>query len=96
MFTREYIIKHTLHPTATGGSPIITWLPNQLGAVMDLMEEVAKGSGLWAVLEEGVWNGGGSLTQEDFILVKKIMDNVVTKKAQLTKEVNKYCQDRGV
>ncbi|KAG8667870.1 hypothetical protein FPOAC2_13070 [Fusarium poae] len=96
MFTREYIIKHTLHPTATGGSPIITWLPNQLGAVMDLMEEVAKGSGLWAILEEGVWNGGGSLTQDDYILVKKIMDNVVTKKAQLTKEVNKYCQDRGV
>ncbi|KAJ3535828.1 hypothetical protein NM208_g6971 [Fusarium decemcellulare] len=96
MFTREYIIKHTLHPTATGGSPIITWLPNQLGAVMDLMEEVAKGSGLWAVLEEGVWNGGGSLSQEDFILVKKIMDNVVTKKAQLKKEVDKYCQDRGV
>lgn len=96
MFTREYIIKHTLHPTATGGSPIITWLPNQLGAVMDLMEEVAKGSGLWAVLEEGVWNGGGSLSEEDFILVKKIMDNVVTKKAQLKKEVAKYCQDRGV
>ncbi|KAF4487786.1 indoleamine 2,3-dioxygenase [Fusarium agapanthi] len=96
MFTREYIIKHTLHPTATGGSPIITWLPNQLTAVMDLMEEVAKGSGLWAVLEEGVWSGGGSLTHEDYILVKKIMDNVVIKKAQLKKEVDKYCQDRGV
>jgi indoleamine 2,3-dioxygenase len=47
-------------------------------------------------LEEGVWNGGGSLSEEDFILVKKIMDNVVTKKAQLKKEVAKYCQDRGV
>lgn len=24
-FTKEYIIKHTSHPVATGGSPIITW-----------------------------------------------------------------------
>jgi indoleamine 2,3-dioxygenase len=23
-FTREYILKHTAHPTATGGSPIVT------------------------------------------------------------------------
>lgn len=24
-FTKEYIIKHTEHPVATGGSPIVTW-----------------------------------------------------------------------
>ena len=34
MFTREYILKKTSHPVATGGSPIVTWLPNQLQAVM--------------------------------------------------------------
>ncbi|KAI9758712.1 MAG: hypothetical protein M4579_002887 [Chaenotheca gracillima] len=39
-FTREYILKQTRHPTATGGSPIVTWLPNQLLAVLDLMAEV--------------------------------------------------------
>jgi len=39
-FTKEYIIKHTTHPVATGGSPITTWLPNQLGTVMRIMEEV--------------------------------------------------------
>ncbi|PNS15007.1 Indoleamine 2,3-dioxygenase 1 [Sphaceloma murrayae] len=33
-FTREYILRQTSHPTATGGSPIVTWLPNQLQAVM--------------------------------------------------------------
>jgi indoleamine 2,3-dioxygenase len=38
-FTREYILKHTSHPTATGGSPIVTWLPNQLQAVMAQMLE---------------------------------------------------------
>ncbi|KAH8911788.1 hypothetical protein BR93DRAFT_15162 [Coniochaeta sp. PMI_546] len=31
-FAREYILKRTSHPTATGGSPIVTWLPNQLQA----------------------------------------------------------------
>lgn len=36
-FTREYILKHTAHPTATGGSPIVTWLPNQLQAVLTQM-----------------------------------------------------------
>ncbi|PVI00887.1 hypothetical protein DM02DRAFT_718146 [Periconia macrospinosa] len=38
-FTREYILKRTSHPTATGGSPIVTWLPNQLQAVMLQMVE---------------------------------------------------------
>ncbi|KAF2650725.1 hypothetical protein K491DRAFT_682772 [Lophiostoma macrostomum CBS 122681] len=36
-FTREYILKRTAHPTATGGSPIVTWLPNQLQAVLAQM-----------------------------------------------------------
>ncbi|KAI9810238.1 MAG: hypothetical protein M1827_006372 [Pycnora praestabilis] len=41
-FTREYILKKTAHPTATGGSPIVTWLPNQLQAVMDQMISVSE------------------------------------------------------
>ncbi|KAI8943007.1 hypothetical protein NX059_001045 [Plenodomus lindquistii] len=40
-FTREYILKHTSHPVATGGSPIVTWLPNQLTAVLAQMAETA-------------------------------------------------------
>lgn len=44
-FTREYILKKTSHPVATGGSPIVTWLPNQLQAVMEGMVEVWEGSG---------------------------------------------------
>jgi len=43
LFAREYIIRRSSHPTATGGSPIVTWLPNQLVAVMDLMAAVAAG-----------------------------------------------------
>ena len=41
-FTKEYIMKYSDHPVATGGSPIVTWLPNQLSAVMDVMETVGK------------------------------------------------------
>ena len=39
LFTKGYIIAYTSHPVATGGSPIVTWLPNQLGAVLDTMNE---------------------------------------------------------
>lgn len=38
-FTKEYILRHTTHPVATGGSPILTWLPNQLATVLRLMQE---------------------------------------------------------
>jgi indoleamine 2,3-dioxygenase len=38
-------LKKTSHPTATGGSPIVTWLPNQLQAVMQAMVDVWEGSG---------------------------------------------------
>lgn len=39
-FTKEYILRRTMHPVATGGSPIVTWLPNQLSVVLKGMEEV--------------------------------------------------------
>jgi indoleamine 2,3-dioxygenase len=39
-FTKEYIIKYSSHPVATGGSPITTWLPNQLNAVLKVIDEV--------------------------------------------------------
>ncbi|KAJ3114179.1 hypothetical protein HDU96_002445 [Phlyctochytrium bullatum] len=41
-FTKEYIIKHSRHPVATGGSPITTWLPNQLAVVLNAMVEVGR------------------------------------------------------
>lgn len=41
-FTKEYILKYSDHPVATGGSPIVTWLPNQLGAVLETMVKVSS------------------------------------------------------
>ena len=41
-FTKEYILKHSNHPVATGGSPIVTWLPNQLSTVLRIMDETLE------------------------------------------------------
>jgi len=81
-FTREYILKRTSHPTATGGSPIVTWLPNQLGAVLEGMVEVGK------VYEEHGWRMG---KDED-----EILELVERQKEGLRKEMEKWCQERGV
>jgi indoleamine 2,3-dioxygenase len=39
-FTKEYIVKKTDYPMATGGTPVIYWLPNQLAGVLTIMEEI--------------------------------------------------------
>ncbi|KAI5477907.1 hypothetical protein MNV49_005800 [Pseudohyphozyma bogoriensis] len=36
-FTKEYIIKRTDHPIATGGSPILEYLPQNLTVVLDVL-----------------------------------------------------------
>ncbi|KAF7512642.1 hypothetical protein GJ744_000903 [Endocarpon pusillum] len=81
LFVREYILKRSKHPTATGGSPIVTWLPNQLLAVMDLMVDV--------------YEGGLSRENGEFKRLQGMMDNVRKQRAKLEKEVQKWCQERG-
>ena len=80
-FAREYILKRTSHPTATGGSPIVTWLPNQLEAVLEEMAQVhaqTRGDqGLGRVAED-------------------IMEVAMRQRDTLRKEVDKYCAERGV
>ena len=99
MFVREYIIKRSKYPVATGGSPIVTWLPNQLAAVMDLMENVYRDSGLQALVAEGQFHGGGErsgLSVEDRKEVMQLMCVVDEQKIKLEKEVKKFCEERGV
>lgn len=38
-FAKEYIIRRTAYPVATGGSPMATWLPNQLSTVLQILAE---------------------------------------------------------
>ena len=41
-FTLEYIIKHSKHKVATGGSPIATYLPNQLATILKMITATTK------------------------------------------------------
>lgn len=79
-FGKEYILKRTSHPTATGGSPIVTWLPNQLSAVLRDMTNIAAKVGEERLGDE----------------VRDIMDLVRRQEETLRKEVEKYCEERGV
>ncbi|KAK7431685.1 hypothetical protein QQZ08_001622 [Neonectria magnoliae] len=82
-FAREYILKRTSHPTATGGSPIVTWLPNQLEAVLEEMVQVDKAG------KDADARGLGKVCED-------IMDAALRQRETLRKEVDKYCAERGV
>lgn len=41
-FVQKYIMHNTAYPKATGGTPIISWIPNQIKAVIRAMEEVVE------------------------------------------------------
>jgi indoleamine 2,3-dioxygenase len=41
-FVKKYIMENTKYPVATGGTPIHTWLPNQLKAVMAFYAHIKK------------------------------------------------------
>ncbi|EME80238.1 uncharacterized protein MYCFIDRAFT_56678 [Pseudocercospora fijiensis CIRAD86] len=81
LFAREYIIRRSSHPTATGGSPIVTWLPNQLFAVMELMRSI------WETVD-------GPDREAQGKSVNEMMNNVYDSYEKLDKEVEKWCQDR--
>ncbi|KAK9761645.1 hypothetical protein K7432_013307 [Basidiobolus ranarum] len=84
MFTKEYIIKRMKHPVATGGSPIVTWLPNQLGAVLDSLVQTAS----QAILKpEG--------TSDNQKIIEEIMRKAETERRVLTREVNWLVEERG-
>ena len=78
----RYIIRRSTHPTATGGSPIVTWLPNQLQAVMKLMTST------W----EGISVEQRAGVSKDVV---EMMENVVDQRDKLQKEVDRWCQERG-
>lgn len=42
MMVQQYIMKQTKYEKATGGTPITSWLPNQIKACLDFMEDVVK------------------------------------------------------
>ena len=39
-FVQKYIMANTVYPKATGGTPIISWIPNQIISVLNIMTDV--------------------------------------------------------
>jgi len=39
---KKYILDNTKYPKATGGTPITTWLPNQMGACLEYCQTIIK------------------------------------------------------
>lgn len=77
-FTREYILRRTQHKTATGGSPIVRWLPNQLSAVLGLEKQIIDD------MEAIGW-------QDEF--VRETREMVERQTVSLGKEVKKFCEE---
>lgn len=78
--TKSYIIKNTKHPKATGGTPITTWLPNQLGATLEYMEEVCANI-------DNLQANGDELTADDLEIYQEIQSNLQAKIKFLRTEV---------
>ncbi|OJD17637.1 hypothetical protein AJ78_02287 [Emergomyces pasteurianus Ep9510] len=112
LLTREYIIKRTPYPTATGGSPIITWLPNQLFAVLELMISIHEkyvapftSKDVPAILgANGSKNGLSEQKKaeklESFYYYRAQSEEMMTlvrdQKDKLDREVARWCQERGI
>lgn len=41
-FVQKYIMANTRYPVATGGTPIVSWLPNQIHATLNAMKRVVE------------------------------------------------------
>jgi indoleamine 2,3-dioxygenase len=39
-FVQKYIMANTRYPVATGGTPIVTWIPNQIHATLNAMKRI--------------------------------------------------------
>lgn len=111
LFAREYIIRRTPHPTATGGSPIVTvstfliclkimtdlssqWLPNQLAAVMELMIQIYDAH--LAPKDGSAVGENQDLIASHRKQVEPMMELVRDQKEKLAREVERWCQERGV
>ncbi|PKY46750.1 IDO-domain-containing protein [Rhizophagus irregularis] len=82
-FTKEYVIKNSKHPVATGGSPIVTWLPNQLGTILDQMNKI------------GQTIDYNKLTPENKIIIDEIINKVDAQERVLKREVKFLKQQFG-
>src|SRR5210317_354966 len=50
-FVQKYIMQNTAYPKATGGTPITSWIPNQIKAVLSAMKALSD-----LMTNQGGWN----------------------------------------
>lgn len=50
-FVQKYIMQNTAYPKATGGTPITSWIPNQIKAVLSAMKALSD-----LMTDQGDWN----------------------------------------
>jgi len=81
LLTKDYILKRTRHPVATGGSPIVTWLPNQLDAVLSVLTETAT------MVDSSMLPNAREVATLD-----RILKNAQTERRVLDREVEKLRQ----
>lgn len=85
-YTKTYIINNTKHPRATGGTPITTWLPNNLGSTLEYLEEAC------ANLHK-LQAAGDKLPPQDQIEFMRIEKELDAKIIHLKNEINKLQVD---
>jgi indoleamine 2,3-dioxygenase len=81
VMVKKYIIDNTKYPRATGGTPITTWLPNQIGACLEQCQNLMK------VIKVEELNG------TDQLEYKRIEDEVNSEIDRLFKEVSGLQKD---
>lgn len=78
---KKYIIANTKYPRATGGTPITTWLPNQMGACLERCQE------LFDNIKPGELNGD---LYDDYMMrhniIKEQIENLFREVTELQKE----------
>jgi indoleamine 2,3-dioxygenase len=78
---RKYIIDNTKYPRATGGTPITTWLPNQMGASLEFCQQL-----ITHVKEDQL----SSSLKEDYQMRRGLIESQINK---LLKEVSDYQEE---
>jgi indoleamine 2,3-dioxygenase len=57
-FVQKYIMQNTAYPKATGGTPITSWIPNQIKAVLSAMKDLSKAMRSTPEFSMEEWQGG--------------------------------------
>jgi len=76
-FVQKYIMSTTKYPIATGGTPIISWLPNQIFATLDALDAVLKSV-----------NNKEDIEYMDIIYEYNKMRQLIDKQVEILKDFN--------